>query len=42
MYTMFNKSNTDVTLGKLFPFMNLEKDLGWEDFSASKKKMKET
>lgn len=42
MYTMFNKSNTEVILGKLFPFMNLEKDLGLEDFSASKKKMKDT
>ena len=38
MYTMFNKSYTEVTLGRLFPFMNHEKDLGWEDFSASQKK----
>lgn len=42
MYTMFNKSNIEVTLGMLFPFMIHEKDLGWEDFSASKKKIKDT
>lgn len=40
MYIMFYKSHTEGTLGKLFPFMNQEKDLDWEGFCASKKKMK--
>lgn len=38
---MFYKSHTEGILGKLFPFMNHEKNLGWEEFSASKKKMKD-
>lgn len=40
MSIMFYKSHTEGTLGKLFPFMNHEEDLGWEN-SVSKKKMKD-
>ena len=40
MHIMFYKSHTEGRLGKLFPFMNQEKDLGWEGFCTSKKKMK--
>ena len=38
---MFCKSHTENILENLFPFVNHEKDLDWEDFCGSKKKMKD-
>lgn len=38
---MFYKSHTEFILGKLFPFVNHETDLGWKKVSASEKKMKD-